>query len=310
MNDNNWANTLGALFDLRNVLTQRLLWSLIIIAILLLTRWLLLRLLRRQQLKSAQIYRWNKTINYIVTALGVLLMGSLWLRGFTDIVTYLGLLSAGLAIALRDPIVNLAAWVFILTRRPFVLGDRIELAGMKGDVVDIRLFAFTLMEVGQWVGAEQSTGRLLHIPNATVFNNSVANYTQGFQFIWNEIPIVITFESNWRKAKGILVQIIDQYALNLTPTAEAQLRQTANQYMITVGALTPKVYTNVVADGVQLTCRYLTQVRKRRGSEEAIWEEILKAFAQEPDIDLAYSTQRVYFNPLEGKPGAGGKASE
>ena len=74
--------------------------------------------------------------------------------------TFLGLLSAGVAIALKDPLVNLAGWGFIVWRKPFGIGDRIQLGDSRGDVIDQRIFMFTLMEIGNWVDAERSTGRV------------------------------------------------------------------------------------------------------------------------------------------------------
>ncbi len=305
----NWFAKLSTLLSHNSGLSQKLLWTLAVVALLLVIRGLARRLLRRQLDDASRRYRWHKNIDYLLLAVGIVWVGTIWLSGFGSLLTYLGLLSAGLAIALKDPLVNLVAWVFLITQRPFVVGDRIEVGDVRGDVVDIRFFAFTLMEIGQWVDAEQSTGRLVHVPNATIFTNSVANYTMGFQFIWHELPVLVTFESDWRKAKQILTTIINEHTEQVTPLAREQMQRTAERYMIAVGTLTPKVYTRVVDDGVLLTCRYLTRVRKRRGSEEAIWEAILDAFAQADDIDFAYPTRRLYFNPQEGKAGAGGPAS-
>jgi small-conductance mechanosensitive channel len=150
-----------------------------------------------------------KTSAYVAFALGVLVIVPLWFEGVKSASTFLGLLSAGLAIALRDPVVNLAGWAFILWRRPFEVGDRIQIGTHAGDVIDQRIFQFTLMEIGNWVGADQSTGRVVHIPNGKVFTEMLANYSKGFQYIWDEIPVLITFESNWEKAKGILEGIHD-----------------------------------------------------------------------------------------------------
>ena len=79
---------------------------------------------------------------------------------------------------------------------------------MLSDVIDINVFNFSIMEMGNWVDADDMTGRIIHIPNARVFTESLANYGKGFHFIWHEIPILVTFESDWRKAKKILNKII------------------------------------------------------------------------------------------------------
>jgi hypothetical protein len=71
--------------------------------------------------------------------------------------------------------------------------------------------------------------------------------------------------------------------------------------MIFYKTLTPIVYTSVKDSGVMLTIRYFIDPRSRRGSEQAIWEDILKEFAKRKDIDFAYPTNRIYYNAVEGK---------
>ena len=236
--------------------------------------------------------------------LGILLIGRLWFAGLQSLVTYLGLLSAGLAIALQDLVKSFAGWVFIVWRRPFVLGDRIQIGPFAGDVIDIRIFKFTLLEIGNWVQADQSTGRIVDIPNSLVLTDTLANYTKGFEFIWSEIPVLVTFESNWRKAKALLLEIAGRHAAHLSRSAEARIKEASKRFMIFYTKLTPTVYTSVEASGVLLTIRYLIEPRKRRGSAQAIWEDILDEFARHDDIDFAYPTTRFYNNLLEGKPGA------
>jgi small-conductance mechanosensitive channel len=247
-------------------------------------------------------YRIRKAAGYIVFIVGLLVVGRVWITGFQAVATYLGILSAGLAIALRDPLVNLAAWLFIVWRRPFEVGDRIQIGSNAGDVIDIRVFQFTLMEIGNWVGADQSTGRIIHIPNGKVFTEPLANYSKGFQYIWNEIAVLVTFESNWQKAKELLLRIASEHAEELSKSAEERVRRAARKFMIFYSKLTPTVYTSVKESGVLLTIRYLCEPRRRRASEEAIWEDILVGFAGCADIEFAYPTRRYFDNLLEGKP--------
>jgi len=284
----------------------RLLLSLIIVILALLIRKALQRVILRQNLPPETTYFWMKSISYGVAFIAVLMIGGVWLYGLNNAATFLGLLSAGLALALREPIANLAGWLFILLRRPLSLGDRIELEGIKGDVIDLGPFFFSVLEVGNWVEAEQNTGRIIHIPNVKVFTAPIANYTQQFPYIWDEISVLVTFESNWQKAKAILENILEQERVTFSGPEEQALRETATRYYIKLGKLTPTVYTTVAASGVQLTMRFLTPVRQRRGREQHIWEALLNAFALEDDINLAYDTQRIFYNPREGKPGAGG----
>lgn len=237
----------------------------------------------------------NKTAGYAVGFILTITIWRIWLGA--GLAAYIGILSAGLAIALKDPLVNLAGWLFISTRKPFAVGDRIEINSQKGDVIDQRPFAFSIIEIGNWVDADQSTGRIIHIPNGWTFTYAIANYTQGFNFIWNEIPVLITFESDWRKAKMILEEIVAKHSAIKSEHAAQQVRKAANKYLIHFQHLTPIVWVSAKDSGVLLTIRYLCEPRRRRGTASEVWEEILTAFAKHPDIALAYPTQRFYTMP-------------
>ena len=280
----------------------RLLATLATIVGLWLLHRIVLALVYRRVRDPRSRYRWRKTLTYLLYAAGIIIVGRMWFAGVEALATYLGFLSAGLAIALKDPVSNLAGWAFILWRRPFEVGDRIQIGPHAGDVIDLGLFQFTLNEIGAWVQADQSSGRIIHVPNGKVFTDPVANYNKGFRYIWNEVPVMVTFESDWRKAKHILTTIAVKHAEHLTVQAEQELLAASQQYLINYRKLTPIVYTKVTDSGVQLTIRYLIEPRKRRGTEHAIWEEILTEFAKCPDIDLAYHTVRGFKNTDEGKP--------
>jgi small-conductance mechanosensitive channel len=283
---------------------DEILWTAAIVVVLLLARQLTLRILSRRVDDPARRYIAVKTANYVLGFIAVIALMRVWLGGLAGLAASIGIVSAGLAIALNQPLTNLAGWIFLTVRRPFVVGDRVQIGSFAGDVIDLRLFAFSLVEIGNWVDADQSTGRILHIPNGLVFRETVANYTQGFNFIWNEIPVTVTFESNWRKAKEILTEIVHQHTAIQSDQAAGEVRRAASKYLIRYEHLTPIVWTSVADIGVTLTIRYLTDPRRRRSSETAIWEEILGAFAAADDIDFAYPTQRFYDNVAEGKPGA------
>ena len=277
--------------------------SLVISLVLWILYSLIIKIVWRRTENVRSRYTWRKTSGYVVIILGVFLIGRLWFKGFQSIATYLGLLSAGIAIALKEVVSNFAGWLFIISRRPFSVGDRIQIGNYAGDVIDTRVFQFTLLEIGNWVNADQSTGRIIHIPNGMVLSEVLANYSKGFQYIWNEIPVLITFESNWKKAKKILQKIADKDAEPLSKAAEKRVKEASKKFMILYSRLTPIVYTGVKGSGVLLTIRYLCEPQRRRDSEQAIWEDILEEFTKNNDIDFAYPTQRFYDYRLEGKMG-------
>lgn len=249
---------------------------------------------------SKTYYRAKKSIGYLFVAIGFILVGRVWFKGIQSLTTFLGLFSAGLAIAMKDFIMNIAGWMYIVWKGPFRVGDRIEIDGISGDVIDIQVLEFAIMETRNWVDADQSTGRIVHVPNIVIFNKALFNYSKGIPFIWNEIPIYITFESNWKKAKKILQDIAHVHGESISGKAEESIKEASRKFVIFNAKLEPTVYTSIDNENsIKLTIRYMCSYRNRRDSSEKIYEEILERFANHEDIKFAYPTQRVYDRPRE-----------
>ncbi|MBX3229956.1 MAG: mechanosensitive ion channel family protein [Labilithrix sp.] len=275
----------------------------------LLVAWMLVGRLTRRVIArtvddSASRFQMTRVAGYVVGLATTILIARIWTQGIAGVATYLGLLSAGLAIALQDPLANIAGWLYIIVRRPFRVGDRIEVGKDRGDVIDIRPFRFLVLEVGNWVHADQSTGRVLHIPNGSVFKHTIANYDEAFGYIWNEMELTITFESDWRAAKKALEGILEEKAEKLDAQVRQRIDAAAQLRHIKFPKPTPVVWTSVVENGVRLTMRYLCQPRARRNSTAAIWESVLDAFGSLPNVAFAYPTTRRFDNIAEGKAGA------
>ncbi len=302
---NRLTRSIAELTDLSHGFTQNLLFTVVLIFAFWLVRTIILRIVYRHTTDPELHYKWRKYLTRTLFFIAILILGRAWFEGFQSIATFLGILSAALVIALKDSVADLAGWLFLLWRKPFEIGDRIDIAGVSGDVIDLRIFKFSLMEIGNWVDADQSTGRVIHVPNHKVFTENIANYTADFQFIWNELPVRISLESNWKKAKKLLQEIADRHSANISDQAKQQLRRAARSYLITYRILTPTVYTDVKDFGIVLTVRYLTNPRTRRGTEQQIWEEVLSEFARHDDISFAYPTIRYYDRGREGNTGWG-----
>ncbi len=268
----------------------------VIVLLVVVARWLILRIVHRRIEDPDVWYRTRKIATYVATIVILFSLLRIWLIQFENFATFLGLLSAGVAIALADVLKNLAGWVYILARRPFRVGDRIEVSGVSGDVIDIRVFRFSLLEIGNWVHADQSTGRIIHVPNGVVFTAPVANFTEGFGYIWHEIPFLITFESDWKKAEGIFTRILEEVAPSMGGEAEQRIKATARRYRIKYTHLTPVVYVSVEDSGVLLTGRLLVSARQRRGVNQDVWKRLLDAVSADPSIELAYPTVRTYLH--------------
>lgn len=273
----------------------RLLQTVVVILVILLVRAVVLRVVHRR-IEDAQVwFRTRKYATYVAFVVTVLFLVDVWLGGIGGALTYLGIVSAGIAIALTDVLKNLVGWVYIVLRRPFRVGDRIEIGTVAGDVVDVRVFRFTVLEIRNWVGADQSTGRLVHVPNGLVFTESVANFTEGFPFIWDEIGVLVTFESDWELGERLLRDQLTAHAPDVDARKMAgQLRRAAQDYFIRYTHLDPNVYVDVKDSGVLLTGRYLVGVRERRGVSDRLWRGVLGALAEHPTVELAYPTVRTF----------------
>ena len=238
-------------------------------------------------------YRWGKTLAYLTTGLAALLILATWVDGLSQVGTFLGLVSAGVAIALKDVLVDIAGWLILITKPPFEVGDRIPIGDHSGDVVDISVLHFHLLEIGNWVDSDQSTGRLIRIPNARALTDPIANYTSEFPFLWHEVPVVITFESDWRTAKTCLLEMVNEASVEMSQRAAEFLRKRPSRMLISYGTVTATVYTSVLDHGICLSMRFLTDPRRRRAFDETLWEGVLDIVSREPGIELAYPTQRL-----------------
>jgi small-conductance mechanosensitive channel len=251
---------------------------------------------------NSKRYIATKTFTYAIRIIVFIVFFNIWIGMGGELLAYFGLLSAGIAIALQEAIANFAGWVFIMFGKPFSVGDRIEIDGKMGDVIDIRTSQTSLLEIGNWVSADQSTGRVIHIPNGWFLKKPLANFTQRFNFIWNEIEVTITFESDWKKAKTILSTILNDNMYLTKEDAEKHVHEASADYLIYFKNLTPIVWTRVEKNGITLCMRYLVKPKQRRSSTHKIWEAVLVAFCGENKINFAYPTQRILLDESSNNP--------
>lgn len=286
-------------FNLENTLIQKGLISIGIIIIAYFFAFWFVKLINNKVDNFKRRHQARRYTYYLTTLTVIIIFVFLWSKKPETLTTYLGFLSAGLALALHQVWLNIAGWILIIFRRPFGLGDRIEWGDIQGDVIDVQVFYTTLLEIGNWVKADQSTGRLVNIPNSNIFKDSLFNFTSGFEYLWNEINILITFASDWRKAEEIILSIADNETEKIETEAKEQIKEMSKRYMIKYTKFTPITYIDIQESGVQVTLRYLTSVRRKRLIQANIKEKILKKFEQENDIEFAYRTQTIHYKVEE-----------
>jgi small-conductance mechanosensitive channel len=167
------------------------------------------------------------------------------------------------------------------------------MGGVKGDVIDIRLFQTSLLEIGNWVDSDQSTGRIVHIPNSAIFKKEIYNYNRGFEFIWNEIKLLVTFESDWKRAEEIMLDRARALGGGMEEVVKKKIAAMTRRYMIHYDKLTPIVYVAIRESGVEVTLRYLTEAKQRRSTHDSLCRGILDDIAKEGRVQLAYPTYRI-----------------
>ena len=287
-----WAGYLSGWVQ-ANEISRNILWTLVaVVAVYSLGR-VVERALLRRAVDLEGKHKARRAVAWCRTVVLILCVGSIWIRG-VQMGLFLGFVGAGIALSLQETLLCIAGWALIVVKKPFDIGDRIEISGLLGDVIDIRVFQTSLLEVGNWVGADQSTGRIINVPNSAVFRGLNANYTKGFPFIWDEQTIVVTFESDWKLAKQIILKQAQEEAEKIENEVRRQIEAMRGRYAIRYEQLGPTVYTHIASHGAALTLRYLCPVRQRRGMAHLISEGILEDFAREEGIDLAYPTTRFY----------------
>jgi len=243
---------------------------------------LLLRLVAPRVKDLQTRYIVTKSSSTLLLVMTLVFFVRLWFTNFSGLATFLTMISVGLTIVLKEAILSFFASIIIFWRSPFRLRDRIQVGDRTGDVVDMGLFYFTLLEVGNWVQADQATGRILKIPNAMVLTEPVANFSRGLGSIWNEIRLDLNGGADWRSAKAVLMQTGTKHSLQAIEEAKEAMQNAEGEIIFT--RLTPTVYTRFDHSGIELTLRYLCTPKKRRDSEHAIFEELLEAYETRPEL--------------------------
>jgi small-conductance mechanosensitive channel len=208
--------------------------------------------------------------------------------------TILAVLLAGVAIALQDILKSFVGWLYVSSRAGLEVGSRVEVNGVTGDVIDIGILKTTLLEVGNHVFGQQSTGRLVTVPNFWLVSENVFVSAASNPFVWQEIRITVPFECDWPRAEEILLQIGKDIFAEIEPDVELGFKRLERKYAFKYGKLTPIVYVSLAESGVELTLRFLAPVRRRRGLIDATSRRVLEGFAAEPRLRLAHPAIRIY----------------
>lgn len=271
----------------------KILYSVITLLIAYLANIFTENLIRSQIHEIRERYTLRKVVSTIISILALGAILAIWFQETTSLVVAYGLLSAGIAIALQDVLKNLAGGIIIILTAPFKAGDRIQVENETGDVLDIRLFYTTMMEIREWVDGDQYSGRLIQMPNNFILNKTVKNYTKDFSFIWDELHLMLTYDSNWKKAQEIAIKTAHEITNPFKLAAKNELSSMEEKYLIHPSDIEEKIYTKITDNWIDLRLRYVVDPRQRRIIRNSLNEKILEAFGQEKDIRIASATFEI-----------------
>lgn len=233
-------------------------------------------------------------IGYLLTLILLIIVFSDKLSGLT---VALGVAGAGIAFALQEVIASFAGWLAILFGDFYKTGDRVQLGGIKGDVMDIGVLRTTIMETGQWVDGDLYNGRIVLIANSYVFKEPVFNYSGDFPFLWDEIKIPIQYGSNYEKTTSILQKIGTEVAGDLTQQSKEKWVKLQHKYLLEDAQTEPMVSLIANDNWVEFTLRFVVSYKKRRATKTELFTRILKEIeATNGEIKFASAT----FQLVEG----------
>jgi small-conductance mechanosensitive channel len=232
------------------------------------------------QMAATNHHKHSPEISYAIkySAIFIFAIATLfiWLEGFERVLTALTLVAAALTIVAKEVILNFLGSFVIFWRELFAIGDRVQVGDHSGDVIDKGILFFTLLETGRKDSTGHSTGRLVKIPNAQVLTLAVINATRGAGYVWNELCLTLSRESDWEKARQLLLDGSEEYRKRESIDLE-RVKQSFERKKVFFKKLDPIVYVSIATGGINLTLRYLCRSRMIRESEDFICTRFLNS---------------------------------
>lgn len=274
-----YIEKISKLFNIDEIYIGLILKTIIIIFLILVVEKMGIRIIKRTR-DSKKEYNYTKKYKLIIriTILSAIII--VWGKYIKNFLTLISLVSAAFTIAIRDLIFNFFCGIYIKIVKPFVVEDRIEINGYKGDVVNINTMNFEILEVSNVDTTGQSTGIIIHLPNSIIFNYPLKNYNKAFKYIWDEITIRIPLDYDVNKAKKVLYKIVNSNEIikKIPPKLKKQINNVSNSYRIYYNQYEPIIYTKINEDHIELQIRYLIHPKKARYVESIISSDILLAY--------------------------------
>ena len=214
-------------------------------------------------------------IGYVLIVLLILI--AVTVDSVKDYTVIIGLFTAGITFTLQELILSIAGSFYIFFVRVYKPGDRIEINNIKGDVIDIDSIYTTIMEMGEWVSSDNYSGRIVKISNAFVFKGPIKNYSMDFPFVWDELNILVTYESDIPLAKKLVMESAEKLLSEYSQNSKSKWEEMVERYYIENATLEPTLAMSLTDNWVQLNLRYITDYKLRRKTKQDLFQEIVLA---------------------------------
>lgn len=262
------------------VVSNPFIWSMIkflmILILVLIGIQIVRRYLKKRISNSVVRYKTQKGIE-ILGYIGLVILTITYFSGaIKDFTIIIGLFTAGIAFTLQELILSIAGSIYIFLVKVYKPGDRIEINGLKGDVIDVDSIYTTLMEIGQWVSSDNYSGRIVKLSNAFVFKGPIYNYSQDFPFIWDELNLPIRYGSDMDLAKSIIIKIASEILSEYTANSKSQWTDVVNKYYIEDAQVEPTLAIKLTDNWIEFNLRYIVDYKKRRFTKHLLNDRIGK----------------------------------
>jgi small-conductance mechanosensitive channel len=279
-----------------------------ILLVMLLNRLLKLALRLAVGEKLERIRFWSHQIIRLVTAAVVCIgLVSIWFNNPAQLGSAAAFVTAGLAIASQRMITAFAGYLIILRGKNFNVGDRIVMGGVRGDVIALGFMQTTIMEMGQppgeqadapsmWVAARQYTGRIVTVTNDKIFDTPVYNYTAKFPYIWEEMHLPISYNSDRGRAEQIILDAARRHTERMKDLGEDALAELERRYMIKRADLEPRVYYRLTDNWCEMTVRFIVDAHKVRDVKDKMSRDMIDGL-DAAKIGIASGTYEIVGMP-------------
>ena len=205
------------------------------------------------------------------------------------VATFAGLITAGVAVALQNVIVSIVGYFFLIGKYGIRVGDRVQVGTVTGEVVDIGLVRFHLMELSGGVADSEPTGRIVAFSNSVVFQSTAGLFKQipGTNFVWREVTLRFASESDYKLIRERLQQAIDAAFADYREHFERQRRQMEMSVSnVPTSELKPRAHARFTTSATEVSVRYPVVADKSGEIDERIMSEIFAAIGRDPKLKL------------------------